>query len=348
VTLSEEQVLARRLLRLLLDEDGPDTGPVDWNVLLPLARWNGTLLRVTDRLAERAPAPPAPVVDAIATERRRARDAFALVRHVTRVCTKHGIEFLFAKAFQHYPDVGGDLDLLVLARAADVDALLARELPATAAPRDLSGRIAGSVAFRVRDVVTPLDVQHGRIGTVGEHRAYAVTLVRNRRRIVIEGTEFAVPCPEDQLVLQGAQRIYGRRSLRLCDVAYTVSSLRHDRLDWEYIVSTATRIGVLPGLGCYLGYVEQIHRELSGDLLVPTAVRDRLPLAGWGRIQFTRGAYRFPAVRVNGRLYLRQLVAGLRAANWDGAARLCLLPLVGAAVALGRVTTARSRSAGSA
>ncbi len=339
MTQSDERALAGLLLRLLLDDDGPDERVVDWNVLLPLARRNGTLLRVAARLAERSPVPPGPVVDAIATERRRVRDAFELVRNVSRVCTKHGIAFLFPKAFQHYPDVGEDLDLLVLSRAADVDALLARELSATPAPRDLAGRIADTVTFRVRDVLTPLDVQHGRIGTVGEHRAYALALVRNHRRIVIEGTECAVPWPEDQLLLQGVQRIYGRRSLRLCDVVYTIASLRGDALDWAYIVSMARRIGVLPGLACYLGYVEQIHRELSGGPLVPEQVRARLPLVGWGRVAFARGAYRFPALRVNGRLYFTQLVAGLRAANWDRAARLCLLPFVGAAATVGRLRT---------
>jgi len=320
---------------------------VDWNVLLPLARRNGILLRVAARLAERGPAPPTPVVEAIATERRRVRDAFALVRNVSRVCTKHGIAFLFPKAFQHYPDVGEDLDLLVLSRAADVDALLARELSATAAPRDLAAWIAGTATFRVRDVLTPLDVQHGRIGTVGEHRAYAVALVRNNRRIVIEGMECALPWPEDQLVLQGVQRIYGRRFLRLSDVVYTISTLR-DPLDWPYVLSTARRIGVLPGLACYLSYVEQIHRELLGGPLVPEQVRDHLPLAGWGRVAFTRGAYRFPALRVNAKLYLKQLVAGLRTANWDRAARLCLLPLVGAASTVGHRTTPSAQSVESA
>ena len=348
MTQSDERALAGLLLRLLLDEARPDATVVDWGVLLPLARRNGTLLRVADRLAERGPAPPPLVADAIATERRRVRDAFGLVRNVSRVCTTHAIAFLFPKAFQHYPDVGEDLDLLVLSRAADVDALLARELSATAAPRDLAGRIAGTVTFRVRDVRTLLDVQHGRIGTVGEHRAYAVALVRNHHRVIIEGTECAVPWPEDQLVLQGVQRIYGRRSLRLCDVVYTIASPRDDPLDWPYILSMARRIGVLPGLACYLSYVEQIHRELFDGPLVPAAVRRRVPLEGWGRIEFTRGAYRFPAVRVNGKLYLKQLVAGLWAANWDRAARLCLLPLVGAAVTVGHLTTPSAPSVESA
>jgi hypothetical protein len=347
VTALDEAAYGRLLLRLLLDGDHAAVAPVDWDTLLHLARNNGVLLRIADRLAKGGAALPTAFADGVARERERVRDAIALVRHVDRICTANGIEFLFAKAFQHYPDMGADLDLLVMAPAATVDALLARKLAATARRRDLGSWIAGTVAFQVRDVATPLDVQHGRIGAVGEHRAYAVALVRNHRRIVIEGIECAVPWPEDQLVLQGVQRIYGRRFLRLSDVVYTISSLR-DPLDWPYILSMARRIGVLPGLACYLSYVEQIHREVLGGLLVPEPVRDHLPLAGWGRVAFTRGVYRFPALRVNGRLYLKQLVAGLRAANWDRAARLCLLPLVGAAATVGRLTAPSAPSVESA
>jgi len=345
VTALDDAAYGRLLLRLLLDGDHTDVARVDWATLLHLARTNGVLLRTADRLTKRGAALPTAFADGVAKERERVRDAITLVREVDRICTANGIEFLFAKAFQHYPDMGADLDLLVMAPAATVDALLARKLAATARRRDLGSWIAGTVAFQVRDVATPLDVQHGRIGTVGEHRAYAVMLLKNRRRIVIEGTEFAAPSAEDQLVLQGVQRVYGRRSLRVADVAYTVSSLRHDPLDWNYVLGTARRIGVLPALACYLGYVEQIHRDLPGGSLVPPLVRKLLPLEGWGRVTFTRGAYRFPALRVNGRLYVRQLAAGLRAAKWDRAARLLLLPIVGAGVAVEHLTTAWSRSA---
>jgi len=48
---------------------------------------------------------------------------------------------------------------------------------------------------------------------------------------------------------------------------------------------------------------------------------------------------------VNGELYFQQLVAGVRSANWSAAARLCWVPVVGAATALGRLTAAWTRSA---
>ena len=345
MTVLDERAQAGLVLQLLLDGfPAPDTR-IDWTTLLPLVRNNGVLIRVAERLASLGIEPPLAFAEAVAKERERVRDAFALVERVSAICRARGIPFLFAKACQHYPDLGDDLDLLVLAPAATVDALLVRQLPATAQPRDVGAWIAGTVAFRVRGVATALDVQHERVGPVGEHRAYAISLVTRQRRIVVEGTACGAPAPEDQLVLQGVQRVSGRRSLRLCDVVYTVSSLRRDRLDWDYILGTARRIGVLSGLGCYLSYVEQIHRDAFWTPLLPAVARRALPLEGWGRVDFTHGAYRFPAVRVNGRMYLRQLAAGLWTANWGGTARLCCAPVVGAATAVRHLTAAWARSA---
>ena len=344
MTMLDERAHASLVLQLLLDAAPAADTPIAWGMLLPLARRNGVLIRVAERLGALGIDPPPAFADGVARERQRVREAFALVDRVGTLCRARGIAFLFAKACQHYPDLGDDLDLLVLAPAARVDTLLAHELPATAQPRDVGGWLAGTVAFRVRGVATALDVQHERIGTAGEHRAYAVTLVRRQRRVVVDGIECAAPTPEDQLVLQGVQRVCGRRSIRLCDVVYTAAAIRRDTLDWDYVLATARRIGVLSGLGCYLSYVEQIQRDVCATPLLPAAARRALPLGGWGRALFTDGAYRFPALRANGKIYVRQLAAGLRTANWGGAARLCCVPVVGAATAVRHLTTRWTRA----
>ena len=44
----------------------------------------------------------------------------------------------------------------------------------------------------------------------------------------------------------------------------------------------------------------------------------------------------FPAWAMAGRLYARKFAAAVAGGNWESAGRLCLLPLVGVAAALGR------------
>lgn len=327
------------VLRLLLRADlVGDAGaaldaPVglDWDALLDLVRANGVLVRTADRLTSLAIALPARFAQAVADERLRVRSTLELMRHVGRTCEARGIAYVFPKAFQDYPDFGDDVDLLVLPRSTRVDEAIVAGLPTVPVGRDLGERFAGTATYRIGGYPSPLDVQHGRLGIVGEHDEFPGVLFQHARRIVVDGMAFAQPPPEDQLVLQGLQRVGGRLRIALCDVVFTVSTLRRAALDWDYVIATARRHGALPGLGCYLDYVDQIHRDVFTRPLLPDAVARALTLKGWGRIAFREDGYRFPIVRANGRLYWRQLRHRIANGDWAGASRLCLIPLVAGA-----------------
>ena len=332
------------VLRLLLGAEavggvGPtlDTPPLappaglDWNALLDLVRANGVLVRTADRLEALAIAVPDRFAQAVADERRRIRSTLELMLHVATTCEARGIPYLFPKAFQDYPDFGDDVDLLVLPRSTRVDTAIVAGLPTVPVSRDLGERFAGTATYRIRGCSSPLDVQHGRFGIVGEHDEFPRVLIQHARPIVVDGMLFAAPPPEDQLVLQGLQRVPGRLRIALCDVVFTVSTVRRTALDWEYVIGTARRHGALPGLGCYLGYVDQIHRDVFARPLLPDAVARALTLGGWGRIAFREGGYRFPIVRANGRLYWGQLRHRIASGDWGGAGRLFLIPLVAGA-----------------
>ena len=324
------------VLRLLLDPSAA-TNPldnVDWDLLLDIARSNSVLVRAAERLAALGVRVPEPFAAAVAHDQQRVRSMLDLVRHVSRACEKSAIEFVFPKAFQDYPDMGDDVDLLVLPRSLRVDRGILAGLEASAIARDLGQWLAGTVAYEIRGYPSPLDVQHGRLGVVGEHGAFPPVLIHNRRRVVVEGAESYSSPPEDQLVLQGLQRVSGRLRIALCDVVFTVSAIRGGRLDWDTVIATARRHGALPGLSCYLGYVDQIYGEAFGQPLLSNAVRQALLPHLWGRgggrIEFRRGGYRFPILRVNSLLYLEQLRARIACGDWAGGGRLCLIPIVGA------------------
>jgi hypothetical protein len=304
-------------------------------VLLRVARENGVLVRVAERLAAARLPVPDRFAAAVADERRRIRATLALMRQVRDACEARGIGCVFPKAFQDYPDFGDDVDLVVLPRSLRVDGGIIAGLTASPVRRDLGERIAATTTYRVAGCPSPLDIQHGRLGLVGEHEAFPEVLVRNARPIVVDGMPFAEPRREDQLVLQGLQRVPGRLRIALSDVAFTVSTVRRADLDWDYVVATARRHAALPGLACYLSYIDQIHHDVFWRPLLDPAVAHPLPLHGWGRIAFRDGGYRFSLVRANSRLYGAQLRQRLARGDWASAARLCLAPVVAGARAAG-------------
>jgi len=335
------------LLRLLLDRRAAPDGmrDLDWDVLLDIARRNGVLARTAERLTLRDVTVPEPFAEAVAREQDRVAASLELIQRVRRACEAAGIAFVFPKAFQDYPDMGDDVDLLLLEPSADADRRIIAELDAAALRRDVGGRIAGTTTYAVAGCPSPLDVQHGRLGVVGEHRTFPQVLMQHRGRRLLDGTEVIEPPVEDQLVLQGLQRVWGRLQILLCDVVFTISAIRPGTLDWEYVIRTARQHGGFDGLCCYLSYVDQIHRDMFGRPLLSAAVRQRLNLRGWGRARFRTGAYRFPVLRVNTRLYLRQLAARIAAGDWASAGRICLLPLVALARAGRRLAPRRPHSA---
>jgi len=327
------------LLQLLLGGAAdPPAGPrYVWDSVFRVARDNAVLLRVAGALEGLGIPCPAPFVLSVAAERRRAALLFAAIQTVSRVCSEHQIAHLFPKAFQHYPDMGRDADLLVLARPDELAPVLS-VLYAAPCAGGFANWIAATVRYVLPGCPGPLDIQYGRVGLVGEHAGYATQLIANRTSQVIEDATVLVPATEDQLLLQGVQRVFGRLSLRLADVAWTIGTLRRRALDWDYVVRTAQSIGVTHGLGCFLSYIEQLHQRLFSGALLPDVVRRYLPLRGWGDIKFRHGRYRFPALRVNLRLSVGALEAKLARRDWAGAARLSLVPLLGVTSTLGHLS----------
>jgi hypothetical protein len=330
------------LVELLLGHPaGRRARGADWNELSEIARDNGVLLRVNDRLAalgfKRSPA----FLAAVDIERRRARAVFDLVRRVGEACEVAGIPHLFAKAARHYPDVGRDVDVLVAAAPAAVDRALRDGVSALPTPRGLSSRLSRTTTYIVPGCAAPLDVQHGCLGAAGEHDWYASDLLRGRRPTTVGGIDIFAPSPEDSLVLQGLQRVYGRVSIRISDVVSTVPLLRSEALDWGYIVRTATRLGVLPGLRCYLTYANQICGETPDASLFP---RD-LVGGRWGVLSCHRDGYRFPAIAVNARVYMSAFATKVQSREWASAVRICALPAVAVTTAVRRAARKRRRSA---
>ncbi|HVH69053.1 MAG TPA: hypothetical protein VM716_14385 [Gemmatimonadales bacterium] len=338
---SAAAALSELLLRLLLgspiDPDRELKGPDFWDPLLHVAGGNGVLLRAALALDCLGVEGPPRFLVGVAFERQRAKALFAGVQAVSRMCSRHQVVHLFPKAFQHYPDIGQDADLLVFARPSELAPVL-EALRAEPRPGGFSNWVAATVRYAVPGCPGPLDVQFGTLGLVGEHARFAAQLVDNRTCRMIDHSTVLVPAVEDQLLLQGVQRIFGRLSLRIADVLWAIDALRHERLDWDYVLDTAGRVGVRHGIGCFLSYIEQIHRRVFGTGVLPPALQRQLPLDGWGTIGFRDGRYRFPALRANLRLSLGAFESKLARRDWAAAARLSLVPLLGVTSTFGRLS----------
>lgn len=344
--LSYEERHARFILELLVgDPAGPALESPDWSVLGRLARAHGVLVRVADRLAALGVSGPPGFVAAAERERARARAAVEVLQHIHLACARHGIAWMVPKAIQRYPDVGDDLDLLVFAPGEAMDRFVLEGLQVIRERPSLANRVAGSRRYTVvgaEALGLVLDIRHDRVGSAGQHAAFARVLARNGHHAVLDGTELLVPSPEDQLVLQGLEKVAGRRSFHLCDLLQTITLLGMPRLDWDYVLTMAQAQGGRNGLSCYLHYADEAHTRLVGRPLLTAEQGRALAVRGWGHTRLREAGFSFPAVRVTGRVHGGQLGQALGRADWDTALRLSLWPFAIVGARLGRLGRAEA------
>jgi hypothetical protein len=297
-------------------------------------------VRLAACLESRHPAVAPRFARAAEQARGRAEGILALAARVADACHSHGIPHVLLKIARDFPDVGGDVDLLVSAAPSSVDRILRDLLPSVHGRRSLHEHLAATAVYPVPQFGTAVDVHHRRLGQLGEHARYAALLLSRRRRAEFGAVSCFVPSLEDQLVQQALSYGIGHPAVRLGDAYWTISTVRSGSLDWETVLRTARATGLLPALSCHLSCVEQLHRRLLGRRLLNRDILSRLVHRNWGRMEFQCGSYRLTAARVRAGLFLRQLQAKIQSGDWAAAARLCLLPLLAASAGCQRLARA--------
>lgn len=316
-----ETATAVSVLRLLLDDPHVDPDDLDWAAIGDVAERDGVIVRLADVVARRGEPLPPRFAAAAVRGRARTERVLLLVDRLGAVCRRHGIEHAFLKVVERHPDAGRDLDLLIDAPTVAVDRLLLADLPARARPRRWRHRLTGATTHTVdHDLV--LDIHHGRLGQLGEHDAFARTLLARARDVRLAGITCRSPLPEHHLLVQVLHQTYARPALRIADLLWTITALREPALDRMLLATTADALDVRPAVNAYLDYVRHVERLLQAG--------SHLPAHPPG--------FRFPppASRLPGRLFLQQVCAALASGAWSRAARLVTLPAVAVAAGLSR------------
>ena len=261
-----------------------------WGELLHVAAQNGVLIRVVDQLQVIGLEPRHFFYAAVKEMRARNQRKLSLMARIGERCVDANIDFIFAKALQNYPDMGGDIDLYVKPRSIDVDAAILTGLKATPVKRNLRNRIDGTATYWLAGCDSLLDIHHGGVGMLGEHKLYVSQIIRNAREITVDGDDF-LPSPEDQLILQALQKVQ-RSYLRLSDILTTIKLVRGERLDWNYILNT-----VRPEYSLWPELLSQLCRPRSSRSFRKTLVSvfaKSLISKNTDINEFKDGFYRFP------------------------------------------------------
>ncbi len=306
----------------------------DWKTLHSLASSHHVVLRALPRLMS------LPVGEeyewigtAIETEQARIDRALS---HLSPMCEalENAGTVVVIKSLDHWPDIGGDLDLYTNADARDVIAIMRSRFRAQVAKQSLGDRMANKWNFEVPGLPEPVEVHVQRLGQMGEQKLIGDSVVARSVRLRFGAYTFRVPSPEDRMIISTLQRMFRHFYIRLCDIVDLAQSLERSTIDFDYLRSLAKTTGLWQGLATYLKIVSDYVRQYRGsDVPLPLFL---LSAARFGneKVRFGKKFLRIPIVPHSARFY----TAELKELFWSGeirnTLRLGLLPLLATAAAV--------------
>ena len=127
---------------------------------------------------------------ALTVEYMRIETAIRFLHDVCAAFEEHGYDVTVIKSLDHWPDLGGDLDLYTNASPDGVSNLMSKRFGARIASRSWGDRLAHKWNFIVPGLPEAVEVHMGRLGQTGEQVAFAFSVAKHSRPVFIGGHAF--------------------------------------------------------------------------------------------------------------------------------------------------------------
>lgn len=250
-------------------------------------------------------------------------------RRLHEVCATletEGCPVVVIKSFDHWPDLGSDLDLLTCGDESVIVRIMTESFGASIESQAWSDRVARKLNFRLPGLPELVEIHFGRLGQTGEQLKLSERILSRRCTREFAGRPFLVPAPEDRVLLATLQRLYRHFYIRICDFADTAQLLDSGELDFDELRHSAKQAAIWPGVATFLRLVAEYAGHYRGQ---PISLPRRIDAAarfGIDKMYPNAGFLRLPLFPQGAELYFRQLVKTLRHRDSAASLRLGLVP----------------------
>jgi hypothetical protein len=273
-------------------------------------------------------------VDVLTRERSRIAPALERLQLVCEALEEEDCPSVVMKTLDHWPDLGNDLDLVSLGRRDDILRILTKKFNAQIEARSWGDRLANKWNFRLPGLRESVETHIGRLGQTGEHIELAERFVDRRMPVRINGLEFFVPAPEEQIFAATLQRMYRHFYFRVCDILNAASLVDSDKVNFVELENAARQAGIWPGVASFLNIVSDYLQQYRGyGLTLPQDVKAAATV-GADKIYTQARFLRLPIMPYGAKLFARQLTQAAMRGNVPAALRLSLLPPLASAAAV--------------
>ncbi len=237
-------------------------------------------------------------VSVLTGERERITTALSRLEQVCDALEDAQCATVVMKTLDHLPDLGNDLDVVVVGDRKNVLQVFTRTFNAKVEARSWGDRLANKWNFVLPGLRESIEAHIGRLGQMGEHKRLAQRFIGRRVRVNINGNRFFMPAHEE--------RIYAGAQLS----------------------------GIWTGVASFLSIVSGYVQQYRGTALrLPAEVLSAASV-GADKI-YTRARFlRIPLLPYAAKLYTRQLKETAFRGDVPATLRLSLLPPLASAAAV--------------
>lgn len=194
----------------------------------------------------------------------RSKKAYRVLYEVQRAIERTGTPFVIFKTTANYPDMGLDVDFLVVREdVKNLTEMLLKKFNGKIKDQSIASDLAGKISLILEGSPVYIELHRGRFSQIGEATIPSTQIVKNSILANFFGKNYHIPSHEDELLITVLHRIYRHLSVRFSDVYNVKRILDKEKLNWNYILKNAKKIGILPGLLFLLDLTEKYGADVG-------------------------------------------------------------------------------------
>lgn len=262
--------------------------------------------------------------DALGVEQSRIEQAVKALALICDVLESNECKVAVIKSFDHWPDLGSDLDLYTTGDPARVAQVMKKHFDAYPVERSVGDWLANKWNYHVPGLPELVEIHVQYLGQTGEHRQLGKRVIERRCVRILKNHAFYVAAPEERIIIATLQRMYRHFYFRLCDMVDVAALVQAGAVDFSELQTAAERAGIWPGVASFLCLVQSYLQSYGGAVTLPEDVLLSAQ-SQHARVRFKSGFLRVPKA-LAASLYTSQVLqAGLRR-DMRALLRLPLLP----------------------
>jgi hypothetical protein len=271
----------------------------------------------------------------LSVERKRIANALHYMNAICQSFEAAGCPITIIKSVDHWPDLGGDIDLYTSGSRDVVVDLFRKGFKAELEAQSWGDRLANKWNFRIPGLPELVECHVKWLGQTGEQVALARCVEQRQMLRQVADYVLPVPAPEERIVISTLQRMYRHFYIRLCDIANIAALLRDNAVDFSDLKKTADLGSIWPGVATLLTIVVEYVKRYGGEVLTLPQEVVASALSSQKRTYISQKFVRIPIMPDAAELYTHQMVGIGSSRNFRAMFRLGLLPALATAAFIG-------------